>query len=103
MAPRLKLGAAIFYTRRRNVMEWLKSLWASWKVRVALVGGALVVATTYGTCTLDPNTVSDAGTTIETTTETVEVSTTPTDGAETETTTVTETTTTTGETTTTTE
>ncbi len=35
-------------------MEWLKSLLASWKVRIALVGGALVVATTYGTCTLEP-------------------------------------------------
>ena len=48
-------------------MEWLKSLWASWKVRVALVGGALVVATSYGTCTLDPETVSE-NTTTETTT-----------------------------------
>ncbi len=55
-------------------MEWLKSLLASWKVRVALVGGALVVATAYGTCTLDPSTVSDASTTTEATTETVEVS-----------------------------
>jgi hypothetical protein len=57
-------------------MEWLKSLLANWKVRVALVGGALVVATTYGTCTLDPNAVSDAGTTTTVPTETVEVSTT---------------------------
>ena len=57
-------------------MEWLKSLWASWKVRVALVGGALVVATAYGTCTVDPSTVSDAGTTTDTPSSgTVEVST----------------------------
>ena len=55
-------------------MEWLKSLLASWKVRVAVVGGALVVATTYGTCTLDPAAVSEA-TPTTTGTESVEVST----------------------------
>ena len=58
-------------------MEWLKSQLASWKVRVALVGGALVVATAYGTCSFDPGAVSDAGTTTDTT-EAVEVSTTTT-------------------------
>lgn len=58
-------------------MEWLKSLLASWKVRVALVGGALVVATTYGTCTLEPaQEVSEASTSTTTPTTTVEVSTT---------------------------
>jgi len=57
-------------------MEWLKTLLANWKVRIALVGGALVVATSYGTCTLDPQEVSDAGTSTESATETVEVSTT---------------------------
>ena len=57
-------------------MERLRTLLASWKVRIALVGGALVVATSYGTCTLDPQEVSDAGTTTETTPEAVEVSTT---------------------------
>ena len=57
-------------------MEWLKSLLASWKVRIALVGGALVIATSYGTCTLDPSEVSDAGTTTAAPSETVEVSTT---------------------------
>jgi len=56
-------------------MEWLKSQLANWKVRVALVGGALVVATSYGTCTLDPEAVSTNDTPPETTTsETVEVS-----------------------------
>jgi carboxypeptidase C (cathepsin A) len=62
-------------------MEWLKSQLASWKVKVALAGGALVVATAYGTCTFDPETVSDNtteanGETITETTvnETVEVS-----------------------------
>ena len=52
-------------------MEWLKSLLASWKVKVALAGGAVVIATAYGTCTFDPETVSDntTETTGETTTE----------------------------------
>lgn len=55
-------------------MEWLKTLLASWKVRVALVGGALVVATSYGTCTVEPaEEVSEAPT--EVPTETIEVST----------------------------
>ena len=35
-------------------MEWLKSVWARWKVQVSFVGGALVVATAYGTCTVEP-------------------------------------------------
>ena len=42
------------------MLEWLKSTWASSKVKVAVVGGALVVATAYGTCTVDPAEVSDA-------------------------------------------
>jgi len=45
------------------MLEWLKSAWSSWKVKVAVVGGALVVATTYGTCTVEPASVSDATTT----------------------------------------
>ena len=56
-------------------MEWLKTTLANWKVRVALVGGVLVVATSYGTCSFDPETVSNAETTTGTITETVEVST----------------------------
>jgi len=40
------------------MLEWLKSTWASSKVKVAVVGGALVVATAYGTCTVDPAEVS---------------------------------------------
>ena len=46
------------------MLEWLKSAWSSWKVKVAVVGGALVVATTYGTCTVEPASVSDATTTV---------------------------------------
>ena len=57
-------------------MDWLKSQWASWKVKVSVVGGVLVVATAYGTCQVDPGAVSTNTTevTTETTTETVEVS-----------------------------
>tara|TARA_E500000331_G_scaffold337750_1_gene366187 strand:+ start:5831 stop:6097 length:267 start_codon:yes stop_codon:yes gene_type:complete len=83
-------------------MEWLKSLWSRWKVQVSVVGGVLVVATAYGTCSVDPTEVSNNDTTntteiTETTSETVEVSaTTETAGAEATTgdTTTTETTTT---------
>ena len=61
-------------------MDWLKSQWSSWKVKVSVVGGALVIATAYGTCEVDPNAVSAdtteaaTETTTETSTETVEVS-----------------------------
>ena len=79
------------------MLEWLKSTWASWKVKVAVVGGALVVATTYGTCTVEPPSVSDATPTITETTatgETVPVSSTTEETTETTTgTTTTETTT----------
>ena len=75
-------------------MEWLKSQWARWKVQVSVVGGVLVIATAYGTCSVEPPTVSDNGATEATTTvnETIEVSATTTD--------TTGNTTTTGETTT---
>ena len=57
-------------------MDWLKSQWASWKVKVSVVGGVLVVATAYGTCSVDPAAVStNTGTPADVTaTETVEVS-----------------------------
>ena len=60
-------------------MEWLKSLWSRWKIQVSVVGGVLVVATAYGTCSVDPAAVSNNDTTntteiTETTSETVEVS-----------------------------
>jgi len=44
-------------------MEWLKSLWARWKVQVSIVGGVLIVATAYGTCSVEPPAVSDNGAT----------------------------------------
>ncbi len=36
------------------MFDKLKSLLSDWKVSVALVGGAIVVATTFGTCTFEP-------------------------------------------------
>ena len=58
------------------MLEWLKSAWARWKVQVSMVGGVVVIATAYGTCSFDPQTVSEAGTTpaTETATETTPVS-----------------------------
>ena len=41
------------------MLEWLKSAWTSWRVRIAVVGGTLVVATAYGTCSFDPQEVSE--------------------------------------------
>ena len=32
----------------------MKNLWKKWKVQISLIGGALVVASTYGTCTIEP-------------------------------------------------
>jgi hypothetical protein len=52
-------------------MELLKSLWAKWKVHVSVVGGVLVIATAYGTCSVDPEAVSTSTTGP---TDTVEVS-----------------------------
>jgi hypothetical protein len=36
-------------------MSFLKSVWAKWKVSISFISGALVVATTYGTCTVEPD------------------------------------------------
>ena len=82
------------------MLESLKSLWARWKVQVSVVGGVLVVATAYGTCSYDPQVVSEAevvpATETTTTNTSVPVSGTTTENAETNTTaTATETTTTT--------
>ncbi len=69
------------------MLDWMKSVWAKWKVQVTVVGGVLVVATAYGTCSVDPTTVSDNTATEEmansievsstTTTETTAVGDTP--------------------------
>lgn len=42
------------------MLEWLKSAWEKWRVQVTVVGGVLVVATAYGTCSYDPQAVSEA-------------------------------------------
>jgi hypothetical protein len=36
------------------MLEWLKSTWTNWKITIAVVGSAIVVATAYGTCTYEP-------------------------------------------------
>ena len=37
------------------MLEWLKSMWAKYKVHVSIVGGALVIASVYGKCTTEPD------------------------------------------------
>jgi len=37
------------------MLEWLKSMWAKYKVHVSVVGGALVIASIYGQCTFEPD------------------------------------------------
>ena len=81
------------------MLESLKSLWARWRVQISFVGGAIVVATAYGTCSYDPQEVSEepaaeaeaateettmevSGTTTETTTETSTTETETTDNSE---------------------
>ena len=41
------------------MLESLKSLWARWRVQVSFVGGVLVVATAFGTCSYNPQEVSE--------------------------------------------
>ena len=59
-------------------MEWLRTLLARWKVQVSVVAGALVIATAYGQCTVEPpaEEVSEITPAVETVEEatTVEVS-----------------------------
>ena len=85
------------------MLEWIKSVWTKWKVQVSVVGGVLVIATAYGTCSVEPATVSDAtptNTETNTTSEAVEVSSTTTETVETTTPTTETTTETSGDTTT---
>ena len=55
------------------MLDWMKSAWAKWKVQVTVVGGVLVVATAYGTCSVDPTAVSN-NTATEEVTSSIEVS-----------------------------
>tara|TARA_A100001011_G_scaffold118874_1_gene125412 strand:+ start:1572 stop:1844 length:273 start_codon:yes stop_codon:yes gene_type:complete len=56
------------------MLDSLKSLWSKWKVQVSVVGGVLIVATAYGTCSYEAPTVDEeapsAEEAAETTTET---------------------------------
>ena len=70
MAERVNTLPHFTNQKRSITMDWLKSQWASWKVKVSVVGGVLVVATAYGTCQVDPGEVSTNTTTETTTTET---------------------------------
>lgn len=36
-------------------MQKLKELWSNWRGSIGFIGGALVVSTTFFTCTVDPN------------------------------------------------
>lgn len=36
------------------MLDKLKAIWSKWKIQITVVGGALVIATTYGTCTVEP-------------------------------------------------
>ena len=40
-------------------MNWLKDLLSDWRVSVALVGGAVVVMSMFGTCTYEPGLPED--------------------------------------------
>ena len=67
------------------MLEWLKALWAKWRVQITVVGGLLVIATAYGTCTYEPASDEVSATTTNTT-ETVQVNSTMTDNQNTTTT-----------------
>ena len=36
-------------------MQWLKDLWSNWKIQITVVGGAVVIATAYGQCSVTPD------------------------------------------------
>jgi len=41
-------------------MQLLKDLWARWKVHVSVVGGVLVLASVWGTCSYEPPAADEA-------------------------------------------
>ena len=53
------------------MIEKVKAWLADWRITVALVGGALVVGSQYGSCTLQPNLGQDAAPAAETPAEVV--------------------------------
>ena len=42
------------------MLDKLRDLWSRWKVQVSVVGGVLVVATAYGTCSYAPPELEEA-------------------------------------------
>ena len=36
------------------MIEYIKALWAKWKVHISLVGGVLILSTVWGTCSFEP-------------------------------------------------
>ena len=42
------------------MLDKIKELWNRWKVQVSVVGGVLVVASAYGTCSYEPPVAEEA-------------------------------------------
>ena len=61
------------------MLDWLKSAWARWRVQISVVGGVLVIATAYGTCTYEAPSGEVSATVNTNTAETVQVNSTTTD------------------------
>lgn len=54
------MTTTIYLTEEGKIMlEKVKNLWAQWKVQISVVGGALVVATAYGSCTFEAPAVEE--------------------------------------------
>ena len=51
------------------MLDKLRDLWSRWKVQVSVVGGVLVVATAYGTCSYAPPELGEAEEPVEEATE----------------------------------
>ena len=70
------------------MLDWLKSVWAKWKIHITVVGGAVVIATAYGNCTYEPASDEDeVSSTTPAEVETVQVNSTTTDNQNTDNTT----------------
>jgi|ETNvirnome_2_300_1030623.scaffolds.fasta_scaffold115866_1 predicted negative regulator of RcsB-dependent stress response len=54
------------------MIEYLKGVWAKWKVHISLVGGVLILSTVWGTCSFEPAQVEEAEESSEVSEEAVE-------------------------------
>ena len=54
------------------MINHLKNLWAKWKVQISVIGGAIIIATAWGTCTVQPAQVEEAEESSESSEEAVE-------------------------------